>query len=461
MIQINSKLFPHTADAYVVGGTIRDLLCDRPPVDYDIVVLQAPEQFASELAHRLAGHVVEIGKPGLSIMRVIAEQATYDISAAQGLTIEEDLHRRDFTINAMALHLATGDLIDCMDSRRDLAQKKIRMVQNDVFSKDPVRLIRAYRLAACLDFTIEHLTAAAIGNSVGLISKSAGERIREELLRLLNSANSSGCLRQMAANGLLNAFIHEWSDLNPGNQKNHDDNDIGNHALRTCFQLEALLGRIDRWVVPQYAHAFRRHMQNNQALLKFAIMLDAITGPVAAFKQEGNVNVSHNAQKSATLARAVCKRLRFSKRETDYVDFIVRNQLYPYYLFIARQKNRLSPRALSRFFRTGLDRTPDLLLHAVAAFNDRSRTALKNEHNFRSFAADLLKTYYADFVPRAARPPLITGHDLMSEFNLTPSPLFKKILARVEEERLARSRMSKGEALTLIEKYLKKRSSHE
>jgi poly(A) polymerase len=359
----------------------------------------------------------------------------------------------------MALHLSSGKLIDCMDSRRDLAQKHIRMVSKSVFSKDPVRLIRAYRLAAGLEFTIEPLTAAAIENNVDLISKTAGERIREELLKLLNNAKSFDHLNQMAANGLLNVIIPELNDLSQCIQNKNRPTTVWDHTLKAYFQLETLLDKVDRLVLQQHVHGLQQHMETRKALLKFVILLHDIAKPAAmALKKDGEVQFYRHAEKSADLARAVCKRLRFSNLEIDYVEFIIRNHLYPYHLYAAHQKNRLNPRALSRFYRICLDRTPDLLLHAVADFNGSCLETRKSESDFRNFAGELIHTFYIDFLPRSALPPILTGNDLTSEFNLTPSPLYKQILTLVEEERLSKDHMGRQEALVLVEKFLKKRA---
>ena len=456
MIQIDSKNFPDSTDAYVVGGTIRDLLCDRPPVDYDIVVLHEPEKFANELAVKTAGHVIEIGKPGLSVLRVITEDLTYDISAAAGTTIEQDLQRRDFTINAMALHLSTGNLIDCMGSRDDLSQKRIRMVSQDVFSKDPVRLIRAYRLAAGLGFTIEPLTAAAIENHAELILSTAGERIREELLKLFKVPKSFDYLSQMVKSSLLNVIIPELNDLSQCIQNKNLPTTVLDHTLQAYLHLETRLDEVERLLNQQHLKDFQQHMESRKALLQFSILLHDIGKPATmGFKKDGEVQFYRHAAKSAELARAVCKRIRFSNLETDYVEFITQNHLYPFHLFAAHQKNRLRPRALSRFYRICHDRTPDLLLHAVADFNGSNREA---GNRFCNFAGELINTFYTEFVPRAALPPIITGNDLSSEFNLPPSPLYKQILTRVEDERLSKDSMGRQEALMLVEKFLKKRS---
>ncbi len=141
-----------------------------------------------------AGHVVEFGKHGHTVLRVVLADYYFDITPLNGASIEDDLQRRDFTINALALEVSTGKLIDPAGGQQDLAAKKIRMVNRDVFRKDPVRLIRAYRMAATFDFIIDKDTEAAISQDADLIRKSAAERIREEKRYPLTLAGST-CLK--------------------------------------------------------------------------------------------------------------------------------------------------------------------------------------------------------------------------------------------------------------------------
>ena len=136
-----------------------------------------------------------------------------------GTSIEDDLRRRDFTINAMALNVSTGTLIDRLGGQQDLAAKKVRMVSGDVFRKDPVRLIRAFRLSAEFEFTIEADTKATIRRDANLIKKSAGERIREEFFKILKQNNSYNVLSGMAHSGLMFFVIPEASKINSGSDR--------------------------------------------------------------------------------------------------------------------------------------------------------------------------------------------------------------------------------------------------
>ncbi|MDX1709233.1 MAG: hypothetical protein R3274_11570, partial [Desulfobacterales bacterium] len=173
MIQLDKKIFPQTPGAFIVGGSIRDLLCGRAPVDYDVAVLGDPVEFARRIERSTNGRLVELGKPGQMIVRIVGEKYVIDVTAITEGSIEKDLQARDFTINAMAYDLSTNRLIDPVGAQDDLKDKTIRMVSNDIFKRDPLRLLRAYRIAAEFEFEIEAHTQAAIQKHAALIQQSA------------------------------------------------------------------------------------------------------------------------------------------------------------------------------------------------------------------------------------------------------------------------------------------------
>ena len=202
-LPFDTNIFPFNTGVYVVGGSVRDLLAGRMPHDYDLVVHQDWTNFASRLTAATGGHIVEFGKQDQKMLRVVTKDRFFDIMPVNGSSIENDLGLRDFTINAMALDVSTGNLIDPIGGQKDLAAKKVRMVSREVFRKDPVRLIRAYRMAANFDLSIDKNTRAAIAADANLIQESAGERIREELYKILQCPQSHVYLSMMDQSGLL------------------------------------------------------------------------------------------------------------------------------------------------------------------------------------------------------------------------------------------------------------------
>ncbi len=194
---------------YIVGGSVRDLLLGRSPLDYDLAVAVDPKRFARQLASHTKGRLVELGKPGQMIYRVVTSSNVFDVSGLAGPTIEADLSQRDFTINAMAADAATGDIIDVFNGREDLLSGRVHMVSEAVFRQDPVRLVRAFRMAAVYNFHLSAQTAAAVQTHAALIARSAGERVWSELLKTLEARRSVCSVRQMAACGLLQTILPE------------------------------------------------------------------------------------------------------------------------------------------------------------------------------------------------------------------------------------------------------------
>ena len=132
---------PKKRGIFVVGGAIRDILTNSFPADLDLVVEDDPENFAKKIAKKIKGRLVKIGKEKEVLYRVISKNKNIDITQIQGASINEDLSRRDFTINAMAYDLYSGVIIDNHGGRQDIAEKRVRMVTKSSFNRDPIRQI--------------------------------------------------------------------------------------------------------------------------------------------------------------------------------------------------------------------------------------------------------------------------------------------------------------------------------
>ena len=157
MLPFDTNIFPLKTGVFLVGGSVRDLMAGRVPYDYDLAVRQDPADFASGLATAIGGRIVALGKQGQKMLRVVTRERIFDIMPVNGPSIESDLRLRDFTINAMAVEVASGSLIDPLGGQKDLAAKTVRMVSPEVFQQDPVRLVRAYRMAAIFNFSIDRM----------------------------------------------------------------------------------------------------------------------------------------------------------------------------------------------------------------------------------------------------------------------------------------------------------------
>jgi len=461
MIPFNKNILPETKDTYIVGGTIRDLLLHRTPVDYDITVAGNPENFAEKMAERTKGHVVKLGKPGQTTIRVASGDKIFDITSLNGASIEDDLKKRDFTINAMAYHVYSEEVIDCLGGLQDLADKKVRMVSRKIFIKDPVRLIRAYRIGAHLNFRIESQTASTIKADARLIHNSAGERIRVELFSLLGTSKSYDYLSQMDNSGLLTEILPDLVPLKGCLQNCHHLYDVFDHTMKAYDHLEILLNDLKK-VFPDTFIQIRQYIDKNRAaLIKCAILLHDIGKPlVKSTDSSGRSHFYGHARKSADLVGKISQKLKFSNHEKQFIDFIIRNHMNPLFLFTANEKQPLTQKRLTRFYKKCGDNTPALLLHTIADIKAKQNGTDPRNRALIRFVKKMIYDFFYCFKPISIEPPLITGHDLIKAFELTPSPLFKTILDLVDEARLTHAIKNRTEALALVKEYLNPKVNH-
>lgn len=454
---MNLKLphhFPLIQGAYIVGGSVRDHLLNKRPADYDIAVLENPEKYANLLAKQVSGRVIRIGKKGFEILRVVSLQGQMDVSLVQGASIMDDLARRDFTINAMAYDLASDNVIDPLGGRSDLEKKILRMASSKSFRNDPVRLVRAYRIGAMLAFTLDADTVSAITAHTGLIRSSAPERIRHELLHLLALPNAREYLSPMADTGLLAAMVPEFDCLRGCTQNRHHDGDVYRHTLRAAHHLENLINDL-RLLKPACQDRMRRYLTGRKpALLKWAMLLHDIGKPVVRTTDTyGNAHFYDHPRKSADLAAEICRRLRFSGRDVAYTRRIVAHHMRPLFLYRSHIQGALTRKSRVRMYMACGAETPGVLLHALA--DGMGKKASGNRFDpFIDFINFLMDDFYSDFSMKKALPPLLTGHDLIGEFGLSPSPIFKSILASLEEARLASRLKDRADALQHVRKWL-------
>ena len=453
MIEQLSTIFPKIRGAYLVRGSIRDHLLGKLPVDYDLVVSENPREFGRRIASKMPGHLVEIGKPGQTIVRVVSRKMNVDISAIEGKTIAEDLQRRDFSINAMAYELASGKFIDEVGGQRDLSRKMVRMLSARAFVNDPVRLLRAFRLAACLEFTIEPGTLAAIAQHAELIQKSAAERIRDELFKMLQSDSSHPYLCQMADSGLFLQLFPEFLAAKKDPAKPSHCRPALEDTLAAFDQLEDLLKDPAQHLAPALEPDYREFSATVKALLKFSVLWHNIGGPAVDGKNTDQPN-DVNATRSADMAQRLCRRYRFANRHTQYIHFIIKNQTRPFWLFNAEQKRALTREDTTRLFMKSRAQTPALMLHALAEMVAQQGKNNPRSRAFLDFMIHLLKDGYNAFKAEAALPPLITGRDLIAEFELAPSALFKEILHIIEEARLCGKLKTRSDALQMVREIL-------
>lgn len=447
-------MFDGLPHAYLVGGSVRDMVRGVQPLDLDVVVADNPLRFARMLAEKLNGKVITLGKERFSVHRVVSKELSIDVTSIKGGDIRRDLSARDFTINAMAFDLASGEIIDFFDGMADLGKRRIRMVSPDSFSADPARLIRAFRMAATMDFQIVPGTSRTIANQAGAIVHVAGERIWAELELILALPNSFPTISLMLESRLLLHLIPEFRPLMGCEQNRHHNADVFTHTLQAYHALEELLADLQSVFSPSVAEWATRLSETDRVMVKTALLFHDLGKPkTRSVKENGAVHFYGHAERGAALSKYIGQRLRIPNRQLNRIESIVRYHQRPLSLYLAQCRSGLRSKSLGRFFRQCSSLTPFILIHAVA--DDLGKNLRGGDHHQDRipFYRELMDRYFEGALNRI-RTTLVNGHDLMEIFSLHPSPIIGKILKSVEELQMAGALCDRNQAIKWVANYL-------
>jgi tRNA nucleotidyltransferase/poly(A) polymerase len=208
LVRCTSFLRQQQYDAFLVGGTVRDMELGRESHDIDVAAPHGALQMARLLANHFGGAYYPLDAERETGRVVLPGHFVIDVALLRGADIDADLGARDFTINAMARRLTQPEiLLDPHHGLPDLRLRRLRAVGDQTFEQDPARLLRAARLAAELDFAIEPHTTRLIERDAALVERVAGERVRDELLRMLQRFDADAALRRLAELGLLRHIL--------------------------------------------------------------------------------------------------------------------------------------------------------------------------------------------------------------------------------------------------------------
>ncbi len=460
--QLQMKIAHHFHDflrigpVYLVGGSVRDIILNRPSNDNDFAVPGDARAFAGKVAAQLGVRMIEIGKDAKIVYRVVSGDEILDFSPMEGKSIEDDLKRRDFTMNSLAYDFRSDALIDPVAALDDIKAKTIRLISQNAILADPLRMLRAFRFAAVLGFRIAPETLATINKQSSLISISAQERVCAELFKMMEAERSFHLLQQMSEVGLLAQIIPELESCRGCLQDERHRGDVFEHAMHTYDEIETILtGHAMVW--PEFAGEIDTYLEkaNRKVLLKWAGLLHDLGKPeTRQVDPFGKVRFLGHEEVGARIVRDICRRLRMSGQDRSYVTLIAEKHLRPLLLFDADQRGSLTLRGIVRFVRKYQDDIIGLLIHSVADQGAKAGVGRKPLSEFTDFSERILSAYFSDLKPKIRAPRLVTGHDLIRHFNLEPSELIGRLLERVEESRLNGEIETKLEAIEMVGAWL-------
>ncbi|MBI2404954.1 CCA tRNA nucleotidyltransferase [Candidatus Gottesmanbacteria bacterium] len=409
-------------EAYAIGGSVRDLLMDKPTKGWDFTTNAKPEEILKLFPDSFYDN--QFGTVGIKITSKENPEITEDIyeittyrsekgykdhrhpdKIIWGKTVEEDLGRRDFTINAIAFD--GKNFIDPFDGRKDIEKKIIRAVgdPNARLSEDALRMMRAVRIASELGFFIDEDTLSAIKKNVGQLLTISAERIRDELLKLLASGYPADGILLLKNSGILEKILPEMDTafgVPQKSPKRHHIYDVGTHSVMAV-----------------------KFCPSSDPIVRLATLLHDVGKPKTFQKEEktGVITFYNHEVVGANIAKEIARRLRLSKKQSEKLVTLIR---WHQFTVDERQTDSALRRLIRRVGKENLD---DML--ALRIGDRLGGGALETSWRLELFKKRLEEVQKQPFTVADLN---INGHDVMRELNCAPGPMVGKLLNQLFTE---------------------------
>ncbi|MGQ9631506.1 MAG: CCA tRNA nucleotidyltransferase [bacterium] len=443
--------------AFIVGGYVRDLILGGESDDIDFAIRGDALRSAKEFADAVGGSFVLLDGDRF-VARVVCGGKQFDFAAFRGENIEDDLRGRDFTINALALN-HRGELIDPFGGLRDLRRRVIRHISPSTFDDDPLRILRGVRLGAELGFSIDGGTLELMGRKSHLLREVAGERIRDELCKILSVPASRGAILTLDSIGAIRVVMPELWATKGVTQNNFHHLDVWEHSLESLRQLEEKV-LVDPDILPNrdaVLDLLRSEVvpgRNRLILLKLATLLHDIGKPPVRVVEGDRIRFLGHDKAGGKMAEDIAERLRFGRREVRMISASVLHHMRPG--FLSGGGEGPSDRAIYRFFRKVGEVGVECLVMALAD-GLAIRGVFGNPkvwEELQSTVNCMLSIYFEE-ISKEKPPRYIDGRDIMDKFHLKPGRLIGRLLEGVSEATALGEVTNKDEALAFVENLLR------
>jgi putative nucleotidyltransferase with HDIG domain len=476
---------PPELPIYLVGGIIRDMLLNRPSYDLDLVTSADAMKIARDLADKLGGAYFPLDTKR-NVARIILKDIVrdrnsasqinrIDISKFQGADLAHDLKGRDFTFNAMAMHLHDQDrLIDPSGGASDLLSKRLRACSENTFLNDPVRILRAVRFSVNLGFTIQPDTLRLMEQAIPHLPEISAERLRDELFRMLVLPHTATAMRILDKIGVLEFILPEVCALKDVQQSAPHVLDAWNHTLDSIYRLESLLEVL--------ALDFNPDKASNLALGMVALQLGRYRDPLSAHlnnplnperphrgllflaglyhdvgklttqnvDEEGKIRFLGHEKIGSKLAEKRAVELKLSNLEIARLVSIVSHHMRP--SFLSHPLEPPSKKAIYRFFRdtgaAGVDICILSLADVLATYGPTLPPERWNRH--LQVVRSLYHAWWENREEQILPAAMVNGEELITTFGLESGPIIGYILESVREGQITGEITTKGEAMKWV-----------
>ena len=480
LLESIKNILPADQELYLVGGAVRDMLLNRISPDLDFALPSNGIAFARKVSNELKADFLPLDEER-DTGRVVVTQEDgsrifLDFAAYRGEDLEADLRARDFTINALAFDMHTEAILDPLDGSTDLRAKVIRACSPLSITDDPVRILRAIRMAAAFGFQIEKSTRAQLKESASALTRVSPERLRDEIFKILQGPKPDASMRALEMLGTLPYLMPELVELKGVEQSLPHVYDVWSHTLSVLACLEDILsamrigytaeqtkdmltglltlrlGRYREQVAEHFAKSLNVD-RTMRSLLFFAALYHDVSKPdTKTVEENGRIRFFDHDIQGAEVAAERGHAFNLSNDEIHRLHTIIKHhmRIHSFATRLEGDKQTPSRKAIYRFFRDSGEAGIDLILLALADVRATYATNLTQETwvAYLDIARILLENYWERPEEVVAPPRLLDGHDLMKELNIDAGPLIGQLLEAIRENQAAGKIENKEQALT-------------
>lgn len=444
LVVLARRALQDEGDAWIVGGAVRDAALGCEVTDLDLAVSGDPARVAKEIASAGDGHAFELSAE-FATWRAVARGQGWqaDVTALRGETIEADLGARDFTLGAVAVPLAGGEAIDPHGGIGDLEQGLLRVVSEESFRADPLRLLRAVRLATDLGLQIDPATAALARSEASLAERPAGERQLAELRRLIGGPDPLRGVGLLDELGLTDVVIPELAGLRGVEQGPNHHLDVHGHTLAVLEQTLRVESDLERFAGERAAETralleepLADEMSRGTAL-RFGALLHDIGKPATRGERDGYVTFIGHDSVGAEVVAKICARLRASGRLSQHLQALTRHHLRLGFLV---HEMPLPRRRIHDYLRATQPVAADVTLLTVAdRLSARGSGPFATEEAIEAHLALARQMLAAalDWHRDGPPEPLLRGDELAAALEIEPGPELGDVLAELEAAQYA------------------------
>lgn len=442
----NGKLF-------LVGGAVRDYIMDREMKDYDFVIFGNIDKIIKRFSDSMGCKCIKYNKK-LKTYRIFCKLKDIDVTEPRGKTIEHDLSLRDLTINSIGYDIDANRMIDPQGGIKDIERKIIRTNYAQSFLDDPVRILRAFRLAALFRFDLDVKTIIQAKQYVNILKKVSKERIVDELKKFFALSRTFTYILIMDKAGVIDSIFEDLTMTNGCIQSDHHLFDVKTHSLSVYNFIEWSYNRLERILGKCYKKYLIHTIEGSSNVItamKLAALFHDSGKPYSkTIDSTGHAHFANHELKSLEIFNKYAKMYPFGKHVCRLARFLIAKHVKPAYFYSLWKKSPHKSDIPTDFFMEYGDYGIDLLFFALADTLAKGKISADNRVSYIEFLKEMTCYYYNHLKALIEKKGVINGNDLIEHFNMADYEL-KEILKTVKRAEILGDIHTKQEALNFAE----------